>query len=331
MSEKTTIALSCGAKLFTPSALNRLRKLGDLVIHESDKEPTPEEVAQLAHNADILITSWGSPNLDESLIRQLPHLRFVAHAAGSVKPIVSDAMWSRGIRVVNSAKVLGMGVAETALGLTISTVKNFFNVSKSLSAGGWHEDYDDIREMFELTIGVIGGGMAGSHYMKLLQMFDVDILLNDPFITAEDAKKCYNAEKVELDELLRRSDVISIHAPSIPETHHMFNSDTLALMKKDAILINTARGSIIDEEALYQHMKAGNLKYACLDVFDPEPPRSDHPLRTLPNCIMIPHLAGLTHNGLLRIGSHCVGEIERYLNGQPLTTEVTQQQLSTIA
>ena len=111
----------------------------------------------------------------------------------------------------------------------------------------------------------------------------------------------------------------------------MFNSDTLALMKKDAILINTTRGSIIDEEALYQHMKAGNLKYACLDVFDPEPPRSDHPLRTLPNCIMTPHLAGLTHNGLLRIGSHCVGEIERYLNGQPLTTEVPQQQLSTIA
>ena len=173
--------------------------------------------------------------------------------------------------------------------------------------------------------------MAGSHYMELLQMFDVEILLNDPFISAEDAQKRFNAKKVELDELLRTADVVSIHAPSIPETYHMFNRDTLALMKKDAVLINTARGSIIDEEALYEHMKAGNLKYACLDVFDPEPPRADHPLRTLPNCIMTPHLAGLTHNGLLRIGSHCVSEIERYLNGQPLTTEVIQQQLSTMA
>ena len=331
MSEKTTIALSCGAKLFTPSALNRLREMGSLVIRESDKEPTPEQVAQLAHDADILITSWGSPNLDEALMAQLPRLRFVAHAAGSVKPIVSDAMWGRGVRVINSAKVLGMGVAETALGLTISGVKNFFNVSKSLADGGWHEAYDDIREMFELKIGVIGGGMAGSHYMELLQMFDVEILLNDPFISAEDAQKRFNAIKVELDELLRTADVVSIHAPSIPETYHMFNRDTLALMKKDAVLINTARGSIIDEEALYEHMKAGNLKYACLDVFDPEPPRADHPLRTLPNCIMTPHLAGLTHNGLLRIGSHCVNEIERYLNGQPLTTEVIQQQLSTMA
>ena len=158
MSEKTTIALSCGAKLFTPSALNRLREMGSLVIRESDKEPTPEQVAQLAHDADILITSWGSPNLDEALMAQLPRLRFVAHAAGSVKPIVSDAMWGRGVRVINSAKVLGMGVAETALGLTISGVKNFFNVSKSLADGGWHEAYDDIREMFELKIGVIGGG-----------------------------------------------------------------------------------------------------------------------------------------------------------------------------
>ena len=109
----------------------------------------------------------------------------------------------------------------------------------------------------------------------------------------------------------------------------MFNADTLKLMRRDATLINTARGSIIDEEALYAHMKAGNLKYACLDVFDPyEPLLPENPLRTLPNCILSPHLAGLTHNGLLRIGAHCADEIERFAAGKPLTTEIRREQLT---
>ena len=267
-------------------------------------------------------------------MQKLPRLRYVAHAAGSVKPIVSDAMFDRGVRVTSSAKVLGMGVAETALGYTIACVKNLFNVSRGIHAGGWTKEaplkeYDGIREMFEIKIGVVGGGMAGSHYMKLLSMFDVEILLYDPFISAEQARDRFCAKKVSLEELLSQAEVISIHAPSIPETYHMFNADTLKLMRRDATLINTARGSIIDEEALYAHMKAGNLKYACLDVFDPyEPLLPENPLRTLPNCILSPHLAGLTHNGLLRIGAHCADEIERFAAGKTLTTEILREQLT---
>ncbi len=332
MSKEITIALVPSAplvrRLFTPAALDQLRELGNLILNEDNEEPTAERLIELAHDADIVITSWGSPNLTEEVMAQLPKLKYVAHAAGSVKPVVSDAMWEKGVRVTSSAKVLGIGVAETTLGYTIAAVKNLFNVSRSLANGGWYEEFDDIRELFELKIGVVSGGMVGSHYMKLLSMFDVEILLYDPFITEEQARERYNAKKVSLEELLKESDVVSIHAPSIPETNHMFNADTLALMKKDAILINTARGSIIDEKALYEHMKAGNLKYACLDVFDPEPPVADHPLRSLPNCIMSPHLAGLTHNGLLRIGAHCVQEIKRFLAGEPMITEVTQEQLS---
>lgn len=332
MSQNITIALSCSApaakRLFTPAALDQLRSMGTLIQNPDADEPSPDRLAELAADADILITSWGSPCLTEELMAKLPKLKFVAHAAGSVKPIVSDGLWARGVRVISSAKVLGMGVAETALGYTIASVKNLFGVSRSLAAGGWHEEYDNIREMFELKIGVVGGGMAGSHYMKLLSMFDVDILLYDPFITAEQAQDRFHAQKVTLEELLAQADVVSIHAPSIPETHHMFNRDSLKLMKKDATLINTARGTIIDEAALAEHMKAGNLKFACLDVFDPEPPLKDNPLRAIPNCILSPHLAGLTHNGLMRIGAHCAGEIRRYLNGEPLLTETTQAQQS---
>ena len=97
------------------------------------------------------------------------------------------------------------------------------------------------------------------------------------------------------------------------------------------MLINIARGSIVDEEALYEHMKAGNLKYACLDVYDPEPPAADHPLRSLPNVIMTPHPAGLANNGLKKVGQHACDEIERFLQGQPLLAEVTQDMLARMA
>ena len=330
MKRTIAIALSGPAvkRLFSESALLRLRALGDLVLNPDQDEPGGERLLALAKDADVLITSWGSPRLTREIVERLPKLKCVAHAAGSVKPIVSDALWEKGVRVASSAKVLGMGVAETALGYTIAAVKNLFNVSRSLAGGGWHEEYDGIREMFGLKIGVVGGGMAGSHYMKLLSLFDVDILLCDPFITETQAREQFNAQKLSFEDLLRQADVVSVHAPSIPETYHMFDEGALNRMKRDATLINTARGSIIDEAALCRHMQSGNLKYACLDVFDPEPPAIDNPLRALPNCILSPHLAGLTHNGLLRIGAHCAAEIERFLAGEAMLTEITREQLN---
>ncbi len=111
----------------------------------------------------------------------------------------------------------------------------------------------------------------------------------------------------------------------------MVNADTLKLMKKDAILINTARGAIVDAEALYNHMMAGNLKYALLDVHDPEPLKADHPLRTVKNVILTPHIAGLWANGKLRIGAHSVEEIERFLNEEKLHCEISEEMLNTIA
>jgi phosphoglycerate dehydrogenase-like enzyme len=198
--------------------------------------------------------------------------------------------------------------------------------------GGWiiESEEKNVTDLFDITIGVIGAGWAGSHYISLLRNFYAEILLYDPYVTKEKAARM-GACKVELEELLRRSDLVSIHAPSIPETDNMINAGTLKLMKKDAVLINTARGSIINEADLYEHMAKGNLKYACLDVFKPEPPAPDHPLRSLPNVIITPHIAGLSDNGRRRIGLHVANEIENFLNGKPMETEVTQEMLNKMA
>ncbi|MBR4799538.1 MAG: hydroxyacid dehydrogenase [Clostridia bacterium] len=314
--------------VFNEKCLKRLAESGEVAVNPGGTGF--ESVSQVIKDADIAVTSWGNQPLDEKYLALCPNLKLLVHAAGSVKPVVSEALWKKGVRVTSCAGVLSMGVSETALGFTIAASKNLFALNDNLHAGGWAEGKENIRELYDLTIGVVGGGWAGRHYIELLKAFDVEILLYDPFISAERARQM-GAEKAELADLLKRSDIVSIHAPQIPETHHMFNAQTLALMKKDAVLINTARGTIIDEAALYDHMKAGNLKYACLDVYDPEPPAADNPLRTLKNCIMTPHLAGLANNGLKKIGQHVCEEAESFLSSGALSTEVTEDMLARMA
>lgn len=331
MKKKIALIMSAGMcpQVFSNKTLDRLREMGDVVLNYGSC--SLEDTAATIRGADIAITSWGNTPVDKVLLDLAPDLKLLAHAAGSVKPVVSDELFARGVKVVSSAKPLGIGVAETALGFTISASKNFYNLSKHTAAGGWNDNgYDKICELYDQTIGVVSAGWAGGHYIKLLQNFHVNVLLYDPFISDEKAKSM-GAKKVEFETLLKESDIVSIHAPSIPETNHMFNKETFGFMKKDAILINTARGTIIDEAALYEFMKAGNLKYACLDVTDPEPPVKDNPLRSLPNVIMTPHLAGLANNGKLSIGAHVADEIENFLAGRPLTTEVTKEMLAKMA
>lgn len=317
-------------QLFHEEALRELLSLGDVTVRASDDLVSPQEAEGLLADADVAITSWGCPQLTEALVKNAPGLGLIVHAGGTVKPIVARELWAKGIRVCCNNDALGLGVAETALALTITSLKNIWTVARDVADGGWDEHYADIREMFDVTVGVIGAGCAGRHYMRLLQAFDVRVLLYDPFVDAAGAR-ALGAEKAELNELLAASDVVSIHAPSIPETRHMICEKTLALMKRDGILINTARGSLVDEDALYQAMRKGWLKFACLDVTDPEPPRPDHPLRSLPNVILTPHLAGLANNGLGRIGQNVVGQIRAYQAKQPIPGEVLAASLDHIA
>lgn len=328
--EKTALLLNKGSRdmVLNQKAYNWFASIGDVSVNDGGCDR--ESIIKTIEGATLAVTSWGNTELDADILSHCPGLRFVAHAAGSVKPIVSDALWDRGIRVLSSACPLGEGVAETALGFTISASKNFYNLNTNVKNGGWNEGKENITELFDITVGVIGGGWAGKHYISLLKNFYVDVLLYDPFISVEGAK-ALGAEKADLDDLLGRSDIVSIHAPSIPSTYHMINSDSLKLMKKDAVLINTARGTIIDEAALYEHMKAGGLKYACIDVFDPEPPKADNPLLTLPNVIVTPHLAGLARNGLKRIGAFVCEQTDNFLKGAPIRGEVTREMLARMA
>lgn len=315
-------------RLFSTRALDQLDELGQL-IRNPDDHADLDKLSELAAEAEVLITSWGSPRLELPLLTRLSHLELVLHAAGSIKPIMSGAAWDRGIRVSGSSGPLGVGVAETALGMTIASLKNLWRLGSSISARGWSEQRAGVRELYDVTVGVVGAGRAGSHYIRLLQPFDVRILLADPEVSAEEAARL-GAAKVTLDELIASADVVSLHAPSLPQTRHLLNRDRLRAMRDDAILINTARGSLVDEAALVTELESGRL-FACLDVTDPEPPAVDNRLRELPNCVLTGHVAGSVSNGLRRIGDHVVRELQRYGAGESMAGEVRRSDLDRLA
>ena len=318
------------ADLFPADVFEELRLVGDLVRNETDKALEPDEIAKMLAGCDAAITSWGVKKLDARALRGAKSLRAVAHAAGTVKGVTSDDLWSLGVKVTSGAMVIAIDVAEAALGMLIVGMKNAFRISRALAKGGWTGDHGEgtARCLGRKKIGIISASHVGRQMMRLLRSFDAQVLLYDPFVKAERARE-FGARKVELDELLRESHAISVHAPSIPATDKMLNAAAFALMRDDCVIVNTARGSIIDEPALIKELKKGRF-FACIDVTEPEPPADDSPLRTLPNVVLTPHIAGGNDNRW-RLGLHAAQELGRFFRGEKMLGEVTREMLATMA
>lgn len=308
----------------------RLAELGDVKFYDRKDFNDREYILDFVRGADVIITSWGTPKLEADILDVCPSLSLVLHAAGSIKPVLSDALLAKRPRMTAAAIAIGEGVAETALGLAISACKGIYPLAKDTAEGLWNEHRTErVKDFFDITVGVISAGFVGRHMIKLLKNFHVDILLYDPTLSAKECA-ALGAEKVELSDLLSRSDVISVHAPSIPATEKMLNADNLGLVRDGAVLINTARGAIFDEPALIEELKKGRF-FACIDVTEPEPPTADNLLRTLPNVVLTPHIAGAVTNGLARIGGHICEELTRFANGEIMRTEIDVDKLGSMA
>jgi phosphoglycerate dehydrogenase-like enzyme len=317
---------------FEDHVITRLHELTDLLIYNGNKAPTPSDAAIMLKDAHACITSWGSPCFTEELLDDAPNLRLIIYAAGSVKPIVSPAVYERGITITSGASAISPCVAESALGLIIISMKNIFEMNRITKQQGWKAGRTAMfsaKEMVGTSVGVVGAGHVGSHLLHLLRNFRVRVLLYDPFMSPEKAH-ALGATLTDLDTLMQECDVISLHAPSLPSTRHMINERRLKLMKDGATLINTARGSLVDEQALINELKSGRIR-ACLDVTDPEPPADDSPLRYLDNVVLTPHMTGTITTGLMLLGRYALEEVERFVSGQPPLNSVSSEQLANLA
>ena len=282
---------------------------------------TKAELMQLLVDADACVTSWEVASLDADVVTSAPKLKAMVHMGGSVKKMVSDAVWKKGIKVFSARPALAKDVAETAVGLMIIGMKHIWPLAQHVREGGWRDSpYWPSRELHRNNVGIIAASEVGRHVIEFLKPFDPNILLFDPFVSEEQAVEL-GVKKVSLEELARESDVISIHAPSLPSTIRMINAEILQMMKDDCILINTARGTLIDQPALIAELEKGRL-FAYLDVTDPEPPELDSPLRKLPNVVVMPHLAGCIED-CSHLSTLAVEELRRFFGGEALINEVT--------
>lgn len=292
--------------------------------------PTPitnDNIADAAlEGVELLIGGWGCPVLDEPTLSRMPRLRAVIYTAGSVKGFATDELFRRGITVTSGVDVNAVPVAEYTLAAILMSGKRVFELAHAYRTTGQHRPFDEEPQSwgnYGLKVGIVGASRIGRRVIELLTPFDVDAVFYDPFVTHE----ILGAQPVTLAELLRTSDVVSLHAPAIPETLHMIDSAALALMRSGATLINTARGSLVDSDALLAELDSGRLN-AVIDVTDPDPLPSNSSLFKASNLLLTPHIAGSEGNELRRLGEAAFREVTRFVANRPLLSTVTPEVLS---
>lgn len=291
---------------------------------------TPRTAAELAADPslladiDVLFSGWGGPKLDAAMLAAAPRLKAVFYGAGSVKGIVTEAFWRRDIVLTSSWGANAVPVAEMAEAQIILGLKRVWPmVFDGRSRKAWPKVVP-VPGAYGSTVGLVSLGMIGRLVAQRLKTHDVSVLAYDPYVTQQQADAAgLGVRLVPLDVLFRESDVISLHAPNLPATRHMINAGLLAQMKPVATLINTARGAIVDEDALVDTLQRRPEFYAILDVTFPEPPPAGSPLYELPNVVLTPHVAGSLDKECRRMGQYALAEARRWLAGEPLRWRVT--------
>ncbi|MDF9814683.1 hydroxyacid dehydrogenase [Streptomyces sp. SPB162] len=282
------------------------------------------------HDADLLITGWGCPLIGPDILATAPRLGAVIHAAGSVKHHVHPAVWQRGISVSSAADANAGPVIDFTLATIVLAVRRTLSTAAQYTRGEL-PGFGERQGGDGATIGVIGASRIGRGVIGRLTSASAGyrVLLADPYVSPATAAEL-GVQLVELDELCRSSDVVTVHAPDLPETHHLLDTRRLALLRDGAALINTARGRLIDTDALLRECSTGRLD-AYLDVSEPEPLPHGHPLFHLPNVLVTPHIAGCQGREVRRLGAYAVDEVRRWTRGERLLGEVSAADLERIA
>ncbi len=318
-----------------PEHLEAIAGLGEVLDGRSINGLPEAEADGILAEADVLLAHWGCVRIDAALLARAPRLRMVAYAAGTVKDsIAPEAFDQDDLRVTSGAAANAVPVAEFTVAAILFANKDVFASRERLRAGAdasfdWQPRRRPVGNWAK-AVGLIGASHVGRGVMELLRPYHLEVLVTDPFLSAADAR-ALGARLVDLDELLTRSDVVSIHAPALPETHHLIGAAQLARMADGATLVNTARGSLLRPRRTRWPSCAPAVCNAVLDVTDPEPLPDGHELLRLPNAFVTPHLAGSQGTELGRMADLVLEELRRFAAGEPPLHPVTRADLPRIA
>ncbi|MFH9725369.1 hydroxyacid dehydrogenase [Streptomyces sp. NPDC017254] len=280
--------------------------------------------------ADVLLTGWGAPVLDAHLLAHAPRLRAVMVAAGSVRHLTPPEFWARGIPIVSAARANAIPVAEFSLAQILLGLKQVHRLGREAAAGRRFPHNPRVPGGYRSRVGLLGLGEIGRLVAEHLRRFDVEVLACDPVIDPAVAQGL-GVRLTGVEELFGVCDVVSVHAPLLPETEGLVGKRLMSLLPEGATLINTARGAVLEEPEVIGVLRDRPDLTAVLDVTCPEPPDPHSPLFTLPNVVLTPHLAGAMGGERARLGELVRDELTRLVRGEPLRHAVEQSGASTRA
>ncbi|MCX7520894.1 hydroxyacid dehydrogenase [Microbacterium sp. STN6] len=314
---------------FDAARLTRLGRLASLDEPVWTDDLDSADLAERLANVEVLLTGWGAPRLTAERLARMPRLTAMFHCAGTIRSLVSEEFWERGILASNVADANAIPVAEFTLAAVIFAGKKAPFLAAD--ARTHREDWSYLNTRGELsnlerTIGVVGFSRVGRRVVSLVQQLEgVTCLVADPYAEPGEVRAA-GGTLVTLDEMLPRVDVLSLHAPELPSTRHMIGAAELAALSDHATVINTARGSLVDTAALERECASGRLG-AILDVTEPEPLPADSVLYDLPNVMLTPHVAGSLGSEVHRMTDAALDELERYTRGVQLRAGLSHEDL----
>ncbi len=319
-------------RVIVGDTIARLSRLGEVLRPATSSEGLAASLRELLETVDVCLTGWGTPPLPLTSLGPDARLRLIAHTAGSVRRLIPLEAYNRDIQVTHAAPVLADAVAECTLLFMLEGLRRVGEMDRRLKAGVPFREAGDVYPGDLLQgqrVGLVGAGYVGRRVIRLLAPFSADVSVYDPYLSAADAANL-GVGRVDLDTLFAMSRIVSIHAPSTPETRHMIGVRQLRLLREHAIVVNTARSWSVDRDALLAELRRQRI-WAALDVFDEEPLAVDHPFRRLHNVVLTPHIAGRSLTTLRRQGEAMVDEIRRWIDGEPLQFAITQAMFSIMA
>ncbi len=295
-------------------ALERLRRLGEVRQGPQDRRMEERELADEIHSAHaVLITS--RDRITRPMIERAARLRVIGKFGARPENVDWDAARARGVRIVWSPEANSDSVAEYTVLLILAHLRHLVEAVDHLRRGSWRNTFTPGRELRGKTIGVVGLGNVGSRVARCLGGFGVTLLGYDPFVSGQRAA-ALGVRLVPLPELLARADVVSLHAMVTSDSEHMIDEGALRQMEPGALLVNTARAALVDEDALARALAEGRIGGACLDVFAGEPVAPPHPLLAAPRTIASPHIAAQTIEAQDREVTQTIEEVIRVLEGE---------------
>lgn len=304
---------------FSEELRERLERLGCVEWNANTEQYGEEELAEKLRGVDICISGWGNTPFHEKTLKYADKLKLIAHIGGSVRPMVGDVAFERGIRVCSGNRVFAESVAEGVLTYMLCSLRKIGEYEARMAAGEW-PSLIGTRGLLGRSVGLVGYGMIAEYLVKFLKPFGCRIMVSSRHISAEELAEA-GIEAAAAEEIFRTCDIVSLHSSLTARTKHSIGADLLNSMKDGALLVNTARGALIDEEALVSVLQERPV-WAALDVFETEPLPMDSPLRECERVLLMPHAAGPTADRRYVVTSHVLDDIGRFLNGDPLDCEI---------